>query len=177
MGVNRFRRHLAVTDFHSSQRSPLSSPTYSLSDFQNPRGVVISTGTRPATSSKSRSPVTSTSASPATACSSTGTSSGSHNSIPNGRPRANHRTLFAKEPLGGIDGGRVTPNGATGHQRFITDPYTLNRTRMISPSATTYSFPSTRISPASFTACSDPCSANTPYGMISARMKPRSMSL
>ena len=30
--------------------------------------------------------------------------------------------------------------------------YTLNRTYMMSPSATTYSFPSTRIRPASFTA-------------------------
>ena len=56
-------------------------------------------------------------------------------------------------------------------------PYTLNRTCTRSPSATTYSFPSTRSSPTSFTACSEPYSANTSYGMISARMKPRSRSL
>jgi len=56
-------------------------------------------------------------------------------------------------------------------------PYTLNRTCKISPSCTTYAFPSTCRSPASLTAASEPYLAKTSYGITSARINPRSRSL
>jgi len=55
--------------------------------------------------------------------------------------------------------------------------YTLNLKCMTSPSCTTYSFPSTRMSPFSFTAASLPRRSRSSTCITSALMKPRSKSV
>lgn len=54
--------------------------------------------------------------------------------------------------------------------------YTLNKKFNISPSCTTYSFPSARIFPASLQACSPPNFTKSSNEIVSARIKPRSKS-
>lgn len=54
--------------------------------------------------------------------------------------------------------------------------YTLKRKFRISPSSTTYVFPSTRSFPCSLTFCSLPARMNSSYFITSARINPLSMS-
>jgi hypothetical protein len=54
---------------------------------------------------------------------------------------------------------------------------TLKRNNKISPSSTTYSFPSDRISPLSFAAFCEPSRSKSAKASVSARMKPRSKSV
>src|SRR5690349_13878753 len=56
-------------------------------------------------------------------------------------------------------------------------PQLATRKCMTSPSATTYSFPSSRILPASLAATSPPRPAKSSYEIVSARMKPFSKSV
>src|SRR5690606_4216205 len=70
---------------------------------------------------------------------------------------------------------RAAPASGTGAAGYGAR-YTLNRKSMMSPSWTTYSRPSLRISPRSRAALSEPASTKSAQLRVSARMKPRSKS-
>jgi hypothetical protein len=66
---------------------------------------------------------------------------------------------------------------ANWHTIRAKQPYTLNLKLIMSPSLTTYVFPSSRILPAALTAFSSPKVFKSSNAIVSARIKPRLISL
>ena len=64
-----------------------------------------------------------------------------------------------------------------GFTKYRRISHTLKRNRIMSPSFTTYSFPSERIRPFSLAAAMVPTAIRSSKAITSARMKPRSKSV